>query len=67
MKLVLHGQKKYIEDMAKHLAKEHPSTRGRMDVVKDKAKLPEFDFSNDIEFAQIRTDHNLSKLFGGKK
>jgi len=67
MKLVLHGKKEYIEKMAKHLRAEHPSTRGRMDVVKDKTKLPEFDFNNDIEFAQERTNYNLSKILRRKK
>ena len=30
MKLVIKGNKKYLERMFKHLRKEHPSTRRRM-------------------------------------
>ena len=33
-KLVLVGNKKYIEHMFSHLKKEHPSTRRRMHLIK---------------------------------
>lgn len=67
MRLIISGKKEYIENISKQLVRKIPSTRGRMDVVKDTTKLPKFDFHEDTEFAQIQTDVNLSKLFGKKK
>lgn len=32
MKLVIRGSADYVERLAKHLRKEHPSTIGRMDI-----------------------------------
>ena len=37
-KIVISGNKKYIENLSKHLKKEHPSTKKRMKVVLKRKK-----------------------------